>query len=107
MLTTFCTGYAMGMATVGVAIILVDNYLNPKTDKPEIKLPEKVAAHFERKANEMLKKESKPKVKREIKPMPVPKVEIVKFEDFFFEDIEEPVIVEEEFTLDDIIEEFK
>lgn len=100
MLTTFCTGYAMGMATVGVAIILVDNYLNPKANKPKLNIPKinieavmrKIDDYVDRKASENPKpaKGTKPKAVKEIKP-------VVK-----------PVVEEEEtFTVDEILAEFQ
>lgn len=95
MLTTFCTGYAMGMATVGVAIILVDNYLNPKANIPKINIKavmRKIDDYVDRKASENPKpaKETKPKAAKEIKP-------VVK-----------PVVEEEEtFTVDEILAEFQ
>ena len=111
MLNIFCCGYALGMATVGVAIILVDNYLNPKTDRPEIKMPPKMAAHFERKAKKMQSKhkpvrEAKPKAEE---PKPVTEIKTVPMMELFKPVIEtaEPVVEEEEtYTLDEILAEF-
>jgi hypothetical protein len=94
MLTTFCTGYAMGMATVGVAIILVDNYLNPKTDKPNLDIVPKLEAHINRRLDAKLERKEKPKAVRETKPVKA---------------MVQPVMetVEEEFTLEEILLEFK
>ena len=110
MLTSFCCGYAIGMATVGVAIILVDNYLNGNLSKAKEKLTipkadvilPKLEAKIESKVKAKLERESKPKALVEVKPVKEnnPKIETVSFEEFF---LDEP---EEEYTVAEILAEF-